>query len=227
MWVRSELKAKGKAAMKANYWKCVVTALILGILTATQVASSGGGHSDELDATLQNMDLNVTAILVTVLLVIAGVGAIAALLINIFIVGPVEVGCYNFFLKNSDEPASLSEIIAPFKAGKFVNIWLVSFMSKLFIALWTLLLVIPGIIKSYEYMMVPYILAEDPSVEWRDALAQSKAMMEGQKMAAFVLDLSFLGWHILSNITLGVLGVLYVTPYKESTRAELYKTLKG
>ena len=101
------------------------------------------------------------------------------------------------------------------------------FLMDLFTALWTLLFVIPGIIKSYEYKMIPYLLAEDPEMSYQDAFAKSKEMMHGQKWNAFVLDLSFIGWHILSAFTLGILGIFYVMPYYYQTSAELYLTLKN
>ena len=65
----------------------------------------------------------------------------------------------------------------------------------------------PGIIKSYEYRMIPYILAENPSINWREAFRLSKAMMDGQKWNTFVLDLSFIGWDLLSAVTGGLLGL--------------------
>ena len=76
---------------------------------------------------------------------------------------------------------------------------------NLFIALWTLLLIVPGIIKSYEYRMVPYILAENPGMNRKEAFAISKRMMTGKKWATFVLDLSFFGWIFLSIFTCGIL----------------------
>lgn len=78
----------------------------------------------------------------------------------------------------------------------------------------------------YEYMMVPFILAENPDMSRKEVFALSKKMMTGNKWKAFVLDLSFLGWNILGCITLGILNVLFVVPYQNLTKAELYQTLK-
>ena len=80
----------------------------------------------------------------------------------------------------------------------------------------------PGIVKSYEYRMVPYILAENPGMNRSEAFAISKQMMNGQKWDVFVLDLSFIGWHLLSGITLGIVGIFWVNPYVQATNAELY-----
>ena len=86
---------------------------------------------------------------------------------------------------------------------------------------------IPGIIKGYEYMMIPYLLAENPDMSRQDAFAESKRMMDGNKMDAFVLDLSFIGWFILGAITFNIVNILYTTPYMELAHAELYHTLKN
>ena len=83
-----------------------------------------------------------------------------------------------------------------------------------------------GIVKAYEYMMVPYILAENPDMSREEVFALSKQMMKGNKWDAFVLDLSFIGWMILGALTLNIVNVLYTNPYRYLTSAELYHTLK-
>ena len=99
------------------------------------------------------------------------------------------------------------------------------FFRDLFTFLWTLLFIIPGIIKSYEYKMVPYLLAEYPDMDRKEVFARSRDMMYGQKWNTFVLDLSFIPWNILSTITFGLVGLFYVSPYQDATYAELYDTL--
>ena len=100
------------------------------------------------------------------------------------------------------------------------------FLRSLYIFLWSLLFIIPGIIKAYEYLMMPYILAENPEMETKEVFARSKEMMTGEKWRAFVLDLSFIGWKILGILTCCVLSVFFVSPYYYSTLAELYAVLK-
>ena len=100
------------------------------------------------------------------------------------------------------------------------------FFRDLYVFLWTLLLVIPGIVKAYQYMMIPYLLAENPEMTKEQAFAESKRMMSGQKWRAFVLDLSFIGWEILSLLTFGLVGIFYVNPYRDSTHAALYEKLR-
>ncbi len=96
----------------------------------------------------------------------------------------------------------------------------------LFIWLWSLLLLIPGIVKSYAYFAAPYILAEFPAVRATDAIKISMRMTYGFKADIFVLDLSFIGWHLLSGLTLGLLGILYVNPYYYTSKAGMYEELK-
>ena len=91
--------------------------------------------------------------------------------------------------------------------------------------LWFLLLVIPGIVKSYEYRMVPYILAENPRIGAKEAIQLSRRMTDGSKFSMFVLDLSFLGWILLGLLACFV-GVLFVQPYVDMTMAELYIDLR-
>ena len=100
------------------------------------------------------------------------------------------------------------------------------FLRDLFIGLWSLLFIIPGIIKSYEYRMVAYILADQPELTRKEAFELSRKMMNGNKWNAFVLDLSFIGWGFLAAITFGILGVFYVNPYIQHTDAALYLKLK-
>lgn len=92
--------------------------------------------------------------------------------------------------------------------------------------LWTLLFIIPGLIKSYSYRMVPYILSDNEDMSATEAITKSREIMNGNKWRAFVLDLSFIGWVFLSCITLGLVGIFYVAPYISATEAELYEAIK-
>lgn len=94
-----------------------------------------------------------------------------------------------------------------FRSGHYVNIVLTMFLRDLFTTLWSLLLVVPGIVKHYEYLMVPYIIAENPAMDYKEAFQISKQMMDGEKMEAFIMDLSFIGWYLLSAVTCGLLAI--------------------
>ena len=149
----------------------------------------------------------------------------AVILIDVFICNPVEVGCKRYFLRNLNEKAQVGNIGYAFD-NNYKNITKTMFFRDLYTVLWTLLLISPGIVKSYEYQMIPYLLAENPQMTKEQAFAESKRMMTGQKWRAFVLDLSFIGWNILSALTLGILGIFYVQPYMDATHAALYEALR-
>lgn len=147
------------------------------------------------------------------------------LAVRYLLLAPFEYGCRKFFRKNLDEPAKLSNIVYVFDSH-YKNVIKTAFMTDLFIWLWSLLFIIPGIIKSYSYKMVPYIVSENPTISFREAQAESAKLMKGNKWKAFILDLSFIGWDILSLCTLGFLDIFFVGPYKASTDAALYESLK-
>ena len=271
MWDRKELKAKGKSAFQNNYWKCVVVALLMGLLLGGQLGFLGnrfrsvnlnlnnnqpaqqqdigiiGGadgptsitingkpvekYSDlpqEIRDALDQDGLLTPAVLVPVLVVIGGiVGTVLALgkLVDIFVINPLRVGCFCFFRKNSSGQAELNDIGAGFKDwGRCVK---TMFFRDLFLILWSCLFVIPGIVKSYSYRLTPYILTDRPELEGTAAIDLSRKLMQGHKWKTFVLDLSFLGWSILSAFTAGLLGIFYVNPYREAVNAELYLALRG
>ena len=98
-------------------------------------------------------------------------------------------------------------------------------LMDLFLGLWFLLLIVPGIIKSYSYRLVPYLLAEHPDWKGTKAITVSRQWMKGNKWKAFVLDLSFIGWELLSALTCGILGIFYVNQYVQATDAELYRAI--
>lgn len=161
-----------------------------------------------------------------VVIAVVAVILLFALLINALVLNPLEVGCRKFFVKNALEgEAGIGCVGDGFRGGTYGNVVVTMFMRDLKIFLWTLLLVIPGIIKAYEYRMVPYILAEQPELRYSDALEMSRTMMDGQKMDAFILDLSFIGWFFLTAITCGIAGVFWTNPYYYATDAELYLVL--
>lgn len=148
--------------------------------------------------------------------------------LNVFLINPLKLGCQKFFLKNLEEPSNLSPVGAGFTTD-YKNIIKILFFRDLYLFLWFLIPIagcVMVIIKGYEYKMIPYLLAENPELTKDEAFEMSKEMMHGQKWSAFGLDLSFLGWMILSLFTFGILGIFYVNPYIFSTEAALYDTLK-
>lgn len=154
------------------------------------------------------------------------IGAILAFSFIVFIADPLIVGGKRYFLKaRNSNNAKIGEVKVVFQKGNWLNVAITMFLRNIYNALWYLT-IIGGIIKTYEYRMIPYILAENPKIKREEAFKLSKQMMKGNKWDTFVLDMSFFGWNFLSVLTLGLLSIFYVNPYNAATIAELYTTLK-
>ena len=213
MWTREELKTKAKAAFKGNYWNCVGATFVITAL----IALAGGfvTYFSNVKDAQSSMDAKS-------FIAIAIVAVLEVLVIN-----PIAAGLNYYFLKNSKgEKATIGDAFYFYKEGRFSNAVGVLFLKNLFLSLWTLLLIVPGVIKYYEYKMIDYVLAENPEMSWKEIFAKSKEMMNGQKMNTFVLELSFFGWALLAVVTFGILEIFYVEPYMYATEAELYLALK-
>lgn len=223
MWTRSELKAKGKNALHRNYWITVLVTLIYGFLTVDYGGRAANAvreaASDQTGEVWEPEALMIFLLGITVILI----WMVIAVLLRIFIGNMIEVGSMRFYLENSEKKSPLGLILYGFQSGQYGKNTLTLFLRDLYTVLWSLLLVIPGVIKGLEYSMIPYILAENPKISRKRAFELSKAMMDGQKWDAFVLELSFIGWYLLGTITLGIVDVLYSKPYSNTTWAELYK----
>ena len=166
------------------------------------------------------------AVVIAAILGVVAVVGVISLLVNILLLNPIQVSCQSFFICNSEGHGDLNNLERGFQPNWGGNVKTM-FLRDLFLFLWSLLFIIPGIIKGYSYRMVPYILADHPEMSGTEVITLSRQMMNGNKWRAFVLDLSFIGWDILSLLTLGILGIFYVNPYRHSTNAELYQALKN
>lgn len=231
MWDRVLLKRRGNEAFRRNYGSVVAVTFIMGLISMIMGGNSGatsvGNQTQDIIINGGNQatgnfyvpGFSMFGALVGMFFVVA---AIALLLLKVFVEYNLRVGGAKFFIQNQTSKPGVDMILDGFRSGHYGNIVLTMFLRDLYTALWSLLLVIPGIVKSYEYMMVPYILAENPGMNQKEVFQISKEMMNGQKWNAFVLDLSFIGWEILSACTCGILGIFYVNPYIEATHAEVY-----
>ena len=221
MWNRKELKDKAKALLRGNYWRIVLVSLVMLLITGGTSAASLG---NSLNSSAQHMDGIAGWILMIIAAVLAA-SAVAGLVIKIFLLNPLKVSCIRYLVENHKAPASLNELGYGFSQN-YLNVVKTMFFQDLHIFLWSLLFVVPGVIKSYSYRMVPYLLAENADIPSKEALDTSRELMDGSKANAFVLDLSFIGWYLLSSLTFGILSVFYVNPYKNLTDCELYYALK-
>lgn len=153
---------------------------------------------------------------------IPGVGSIA----SIIIAGPLSCGLAHVFLKlaRTREDIYVGDVFEGFK-GDLGGTILVGIMTTVFTLLWSLLFVIPGIIKSYSYSMAYYIKVDHPEYDWHQCIDESKRIMEGHKADLFVLDLSFIGWVLVGMCACGI-GVLWVEPYMQAARTNFYESIK-
>ena len=282
MWTISQLKQRGKAAFKRNYWKCVLIGLLVTGLAMTVTAIVErrlDQANDEFeqrsytdfpslydngeDAIQQYRGLTTTDYVVTydvpkntmmaedtyaddfsaegvfqsfldgldyfgvacMVMFLGFVFLVVSIAINVFIMNPLQMGGCRFFFCNLQQPADVKELCFGYDRN-YRNVVRVLFFRDLYLCLWTLLFIIPGIVKAYEYRMIPYLLAEHPDMPKEQAFATSRQMMYGEKGRAFLLDLSFIGWILLAACTCNIVGIFYFTPYKMSTNAALYEFLK-
>jgi uncharacterized membrane protein len=195
MWTISSIKASAMEKFKANYGSSVLVLVLAGIII---LAAESLGSIIPLG------------------------GSLAATIFLVNIIG--DVGTRRFFIHNHRDKGEVGHLFESFSSS-YLNQVLVMLLKNLFVWLWSLLLIVPGIIKYYEYLMIPYLLADDPSITRQEAFAESRRLMQGSKWNAFILDLSFIGWYILSAVTMGIVGVLYANPYHDMTRAALYRKL--
>ena len=207
-------------AFKKNYVSAVVVALLMGIFGTVSGESSARRVSENSDIYSGNL---FNAEMITGLL--AGIATVVILIVlvaKVFVGNLLKMGGYRFFILNQTAQPGIGTLLDGFRSGHYVNIVLAMFLRDLFTALWSLLLVVPGIVKHYEYLMVSYIIAENPAMDYKEAFQISKQMMDGEKMEAFIMDLSFLGWYLLSAVTCGLLAIFYVNPYVQASFAEMY-----
>ena len=222
-----ELRSKAWKSLKGKYWMAFIVLLVLGILT-----SIGNGmvtcsqnvidivnmvDPSQMDSTMELGAL----VLVGASLVIAIIG----LVISIFVGNAATVGLCNYFIKNTDSKPSFADGFSGFKVKYRRNIGTLLLIGIKEV-LWGLLFVIPGIIKSFEYAIIPYILADDAEITSKEAFKKAKVMMKGNKWRLFKLNFSFIGWAILCVLTLGV-GTFFLMPYIAAANAEFYVEFKS
>lgn len=191
MRTRQEIKAIGKERFSSFYWPCVGAAFL--IMVVSGVVGGLQSVAAELEIGSLTFSLNIISILLT---------------------GPLAIGLNFFFIQRILGREDLT-VGTPFETAfqnfgrKLGGYW----WMQLFLVLWSLLLIIPGIIKYYAYAMTPYILADCPHVKAKDALKLSMRIMNGKKADLFIFHLSFIGWELLSLLTGCILQVFYVGPY--------------
>ena len=202
MKTRAELKAMAKESLQGKYGDAIVITVLLFIISAL----IGGATA----AFTTNMSEENAEIIESI--------------VELILSGLFTFGYLSFFLKISrNEDVEINELWN--KTSMFMTFIAAAILIGLFTTLWTLLLIIPGIIAAYSYQMTLYILLDNPNMNVMDAIKESKRMMKGHKMDYFILQLSFIGWIILGIFTLGIL-YLWLVPYMNVTMCNFYNNLK-
>jgi len=199
--------------------------LIIGVINAVVTVVSGGTVFDS--ALLTNaMDMDLMDMFDAGILGAVSGRTALVMMVNILstlVLAVLGAGFTNFCLKLSRGTAKgFGDISAALSyTGKLV--WL-TILINVYVCLWSMLFIIPGIVASYRYSMAYFALMNDPSLTASQALQVSKQITSGHKMELFILDFSFFGWHLLCSLTFGVLYI-WILPYIETTKAHAFNWL--
>lgn len=140
---------------------------------------------------------------------------------------PLSWGLTVSLLRNHrEESVDLENLFDGFRGGRYTRVFCALFLVQLFTILWTLLLIIPGIMKAFSYALTPYIIMDEPELTARQAITRSCEIMQGRRWKLFCLYLSFIGWGILSLLTFGI-GFLWLVPYMNASIAAFYEDARA
>ena len=222
-----ELRVKAWESLKGKYWMAFAVILVTGLIGSVGNAFISFGQN--LSEVLGLVDpAEMDTVMATGALVLNGVVIVSSIigaLFSIFVTDALTVGVNKYVIKNTDSKPEFKDAFSGFKVKYLRNIGTLLLVG-IKLVLWTFLLIIPGIIKSYEYAIIPYILADDPEISSKDAFIKAKQMMTGNKWRLFKLQISFFGWFVLCVLTLG-LGTFFLIPYVNAANAEFYVELKN
>lgn len=230
MWDRAIIKANAKVALRGRFSLAVDVILTVSILPNVMSIIM-----DYLYPKTPRYYMSVN----DPQYVFGGLLGWAFLFVGIFVLIPLNIGENRFFVQNRFGHTQYNNVFSGFRHGYGSSV-LTTFVTYLFVGLWSLLLVVPGIIKALEYSMVPYILSDNPNIDGSRARQISRMMTDGEKGNIFVLYLSFLGWCLIPfaidvvvayfNPLLGTIlfdiGMFFIQPYINASFAELYVFLR-
>lgn len=215
MWTRKAIKDYAKKFLKDHYLTAFMVTLVASILGASTQFFQITRKFDTNTADASRLEKLFPFIALGVLF------AVAVVIARIIVSNTIRVGRARYFIKALEGDSRFDYLFSPFKNGEWSSTTLKMLVLDVTIFLWSLLLIVPGIIKYYQYYFVEYILADRPELSINDAKQVSTEMTSGQKADLFILDLSFLGWYLLGALAFG-LGGFFVDPYQRATVATLY-----
>ena len=214
----SELRLKARQSLTGNYWPAVLVAFVASIFGALLV--NGGSFSINIEERFSEVYGNLPAIVKWYLAIVRSIAGVLAL-VNLILGGVVQLGYASYLLKQHDrEICETKELFSKF--DYFGPGFLQLLLRNIFTALWSILLVIPGIIKSLGYSMTPFLMVENPNLTAKEAIKLSQEKMMGHKWELFCMSLSFIGWSILATLTGGI-GYIFLNPYMNAAYAAFYR----
>lgn len=203
----------------AGKWGTAILAALIAALFGALVAGSNFSLDFEIREEWKSWISEAVLVYLQIALSIGGILGLVQFILG----GAIQLGYSKFLLNMHDgKEAGIHDLFS--QMDRFGTAFLMNLLRGLFITLWTLLFIIPGIIATYRYAMAPFILAENPYLTANDAIKESKELMRGNKMSLFLLGLSFIGWDILCILSLGI-GYIWLNPYKNAAYAAFYRTL--
>lgn len=214
----SDYRRIARENLEDNWGQSLAIAFVASLLGAL-VVGSNFSLNVELDAEyIQRLPRLILAFLTA----LASVSGLISL-VHFIVGGTVQLGYSQILLKQyHHRNFGISELFSQFH--RFKQGFLQMFLRILYVALWSLLFIIPGIIATYKYAMTPFLMTDNPDMTAKEAIAASTELMDGHKGELFMLSLTFIGWDILANLTLGI-GYLWLNPYKNAAYAAFYREL--
>ena len=213
-----ELRQIARDNLSGNWGLSVAVTFVAGLFGAL-VTGTGSTSRINIDEQILHQLPEFVITLLAILGSIAGIMALVSFIIG----GAVQLGYATYLLKQHDRANfEFSDLFSQFH--RFGQGFAQHFLRGLYIFLWSLLFIIPGIVKTYAYAMTPFIMAENPEMTANEAITASREMMDGHKLELFWLGLTFIGWAFLSVFTLGI-GSLFLNPYMNAAYAAFYKKL--
>lgn len=219
MYTRAELKQNAKNALKGKWGSAILVTIIFVLITiAAAIISRLIINFVGIGTLIMSRNIEIFP------LVYLGASVITSIL-ELCIISPMTIGLFSYFLNLSEDNKPTVETIFDGFKKSFSNSVVMNILITIYTFLWTLLFIIPGVIKAYSYSMAFYIMAENPDISAREAITRSKELMKGHKMELFFLQLSFIGWGVLATCTCCI-GFLWLVPYMNKTTANFYLSIK-
>ena len=213
-----DLRARARQMLSGKWAMAILTTFLAGVLGALLLSSNSSVNINFEVEMLEKLPKVVQAYLA----IAASIGGTLGM-IQFVLGGVVQLGYCKYLLKLHDgEQADVKDLFSEF--NRFADGFILSLLQGIYIFLWSLLFVIPGIVATYKYAMSSFILLENPGMKPNDAITASKEMMNGHKGELFWLGLTFIGWSFLSALTLGI-GNLWLNPYMNASYAAFYREI--